>query len=68
MKIFPAIGFGIALAAVCGALAAAPAPWFKWRSKLDGKLVCSQTPLGPGWEKAFGPYQESHCEKLLSNK
>ncbi|MDB5906106.1 MAG: hypothetical protein JWP34_220 [Massilia sp.] len=68
MKVSPAIGIGFALAAVCAALAAAPAPWFKWRSKLDGKLVCSQTPLGPGWEKAVGPYQDSHCEKLIATK
>jgi hypothetical protein len=49
-------------------LAAAPAPWFKWRSKVDGKQVCNQTPLGQGWEKASGPYQDSHCEKLSAAK
>jgi hypothetical protein len=59
---------GLLLAGVCGALIAAPAPWFKWRSKLDGKQVCHQTSLGPGWEKASGPYQESHCEKLSAAK
>jgi hypothetical protein len=68
MKKFPAICFGMLLAAACGVLAAAPAPWFKWRSKVDGTLVCSQTPLGPGWERAQGPYQDSHCEKLIANK
>jgi hypothetical protein len=47
----------------CGALAAAPASWYQWRSKVDGALACSQTPLGPGWEKAHGPYQDSHCTK-----
>jgi hypothetical protein len=47
----------------CGALAAAPASWYQWRSKVDGALVCSQTPLGPGWEKARGPYRDSHCTK-----
>ena len=57
-----------AIAAVCATLAAAPAPWFKWRSKVDGKQVCAQTALGPGWEKATGPYQDSHCEKLLAAK
>ena len=47
---------------------AGPAHWFQWRSKIDGKLVCSQTPLGPGWEKATGPYRDSHCEKLIAGK
>jgi hypothetical protein len=47
----------------CGALAAAPASWYQWRSKFDGALACSQTPLGPGWEKARGPYQDSRCTK-----
>ena len=44
-------------------LNAEPAPWFKWRSKADGSLVCSQTPLGDGWEKADGPYRDARCEK-----
>ena len=56
------------LAGASAALVAAPAPWFKWRSKLDGQQVCSQTPLGPGWEKATGPYQDSHCEKRIAAK
>lgn len=49
--------------ALAGAAFARPASWFKWRSKVDGALVCAQVPLGPGWEKASGPYQDSHCEK-----
>ena len=44
-------------------LEAAPAPWYQWRSKTTGSLACSQTPLGPGWEKASGPYRDAHCEK-----
>jgi hypothetical protein len=68
MKTLPAIGIGLLLAGTCVALAAAPAPWFKWRSKLDGKQFCSQTSLGHGWEKAGGPYQDSHCEKLIGAK
>ncbi len=52
-----------ALLALCaGQLAAAPAPWYQWRSKVDDRLVCAQTTLGPGWEKASGPYQDSHCQ------
>jgi hypothetical protein len=63
MKKLCILAIGLLLAGAGAALLAAPAPWFKWRSKVDGKLVCTQTPLGPGWEKATGPYQDSHCEK-----
>lgn len=47
------------------ALDAAPAPWYQWRSKADGRLACAQTPLGPGWEQASGPYRDARCEKRL---
>jgi hypothetical protein len=52
-------------ALACSLAMAKPAPWFKWRSKLDGTLACSQTPLGQGWEQASGPYQDSRCAKLI---
>jgi hypothetical protein len=68
MRKAKSIGIAILIAGVCTALAAAPAPWFKWRSKLDGKQFCAQTSLGHGWEKASGPYQDSHCEKLSAAK
>lgn len=58
----------VLIASLAAASAAAPASWFQWRSKLDGKLVCSQTPLGAGWEKATGPYRDSHCTKLVAGK
>jgi hypothetical protein len=29
------------------------------------QLICSQTPLGPGWEKAYGPFRDARCEKLI---
>lgn len=48
-----------------GAVVAAPAHYWTWRSKLDGKIVCSQTPLGAGWEKADGPFQDARCGKAL---
>lgn len=68
MKTLSTIGAGVTLAVACGVLAAAPAPWFKWRSKVDGKQFCAQTSLGHGWERAGGPYQDSHCEKLSAAK
>lgn len=51
------------LLAACGAALAAPAPWYKWRSKVDGTLSCAQSTLGFGWELASGPYKDSRCEK-----
>jgi hypothetical protein len=58
---------GIALAAPA-VLNAAPAPWYQWRSKATGAFVCSQTPLGHGWEKADGPYRDARCEKRMAAK
>ncbi|MDB5958808.1 MAG: hypothetical protein JWP59_102 [Massilia sp.] len=51
-----------------GEATAKPAPWFSWRSKLTGATVCSQTPLGAGWEKWRGPYRDSHCAKLVAHE
>lgn len=53
---------------LAGQLHAAPAPWYQWRSKIDGKLTCSQTPLGPGWDKAAGPFRDSRCQKRIAVK
>ncbi len=41
---------------------AAPAPWYKWRSKLNGKETCAQTLQGE-WEKVSGPYKDARCLK-----
>lgn len=68
MKKLPAIAAGTLLAWLCVAAVAGPAPWYKWRSKLDGKQVCSQTPLGPGWEKASAAFKDSHCTKLVTTQ
>lgn len=59
---------GCLVAAVCASALAKPAPWFQWRSKANGSLACSQTPLGPGWERATGPYRDARCEKLIVAK
>jgi len=68
MKKLCMMAIGLVLAGASAALLAAPAPWYKWRSKIDGQQVCWQTPLGRGWEKATGPYQDSHCEKRIAAK
>jgi len=54
----------LAIASTLFAMAAfaAPAPWHKWRSKLDGKELCTQTYPGQGWEKVSGPYKDGRCE------
>jgi len=56
---------GLVLAILTSQLIAAPASWYQWRSKVDGQRVCSQTPLGPGWERAAGPFRDSRCEKRI---
>jgi hypothetical protein len=64
MKKLPFLTVTALLACLCVTAVAGPAPWYKWRSKRDGKIVCSQTPLGPGWEKASAGFTDSHCTKL----
>jgi hypothetical protein len=56
------------LSGACALLAAEPAPWYWWVSKLDGARVCSQTPLGAGWSRIPRPYRDSRCEKLAIAK
>ena len=59
----------LALMLACpSVLNAAPAPWYQWRSKANGALACSQTPLGPGWEKFAGPYRDARCEIRMTTK
>lgn len=41
---------------------AQPAPWYKWKSKLNGKITCTQTSPGDGWTKDSGPYKDARCE------
>ncbi|MGE5336999.1 MAG: hypothetical protein ACM3PU_04170 [Gemmatimonadota bacterium] len=49
-------------AALSAAVLAQPAPWYKWRSKVDGKEACAQTSPGAGWERAAGPFKDARCE------
>jgi hypothetical protein len=41
----------IALAMLAPPTLAAPAPWYYWRSKVDGVRLCAQTSPGHGWER-----------------
>ncbi|WP_426114686.1 hypothetical protein [Massilia sp. PWRC2] len=63
MKHATSLMVAAAAALLAAAAAAEPAPWYKWRSNIDGAVVCAQTPLGAGWEKAAGPYRDSHCTR-----
>jgi hypothetical protein len=40
---------------------AAPAPFFKWRSNLDGIEVCLRTSPGHGWKRVAGPFKDLNC-------
>lgn len=40
---------------------AAPAPWYWWRSKVDGVRICAQTSPGTGWERDSAPYAGPGC-------
>ena len=41
---------------------AAPAPWYYWRSLVDGQRVCAQTSPGPGWEQDSAAYEGPGCQ------
>ena len=44
-------------------LSSAPAPWYKWQSKVDGKVFCAQSSPGGGWQRLTGSYQDLRCQK-----
>ena len=41
---------------------AAPAPWYYWRSLVDGQRVCAQISPGPGWEQDSAAYEGPGCQ------
>jgi hypothetical protein len=55
---------GLAGCLLAGLAQAGPAPWFVWRSKLDGKEVCAQASPGAGWVQLGGPFFDADCRKL----
>lgn len=57
---------GVVLAGFSGLAAqAAPAPFYKWQSKLDGQVACMQTSPGDGWVRLDGPYRDLRCREPL---
>jgi hypothetical protein len=63
-----AIGGALCLLSLTSPLAlAAPAPWFKWKSQLDGKIACLQVSPGEGWMRENGPYPDARCVPASSS-
>jgi len=58
MRVLPLV-----LLLLCAGLAwAAPAPYYKWQSKVDGSVICRQSSPGEGWERLDGrPYRDLNC-------
>ena len=57
------LGVGLVLAIATLQVIAAPAPWFMWKSKVDGKIFCAQTSPGEGWKRVGGPFKDARCER-----
>ncbi|MFV3305365.1 hypothetical protein ACNFBT_08785 [Pseudomonas sp. NY15181] len=51
------------LASLCAV--AAPMPFYRWQSKLDGSYTCQQTSPGEGWQKIGGPFRDAGCREML---
>ncbi|BEP95652.1 hypothetical protein KW843_02560 [Acidovorax sp. sif1233] len=41
---------------------AAPAPWYYWRSMVDGARVCAQASPGHGWQRDSAAYEGPGCQ------
>jgi hypothetical protein len=37
------------------------APYYWWKSKIDGKRYCLQTSPGDGWARDSGPFKDARC-------
>jgi hypothetical protein len=55
-------GVVLATAASSVPLHAAPAPWYFWRSKVDGARVCAQVSPGHGWVRDSAAYDGAGCQ------
>ncbi len=45
-----------------GVALAAPAPWYYWRSQVDGRRVCAQTSPGAGWARDSAAFDGPGCQ------
>ncbi|MBT9504368.1 MAG: hypothetical protein IV092_24200 [Burkholderiaceae bacterium] len=55
--------FALALSCASGALPAASAPWYQWRSQFNGEFYCTQLKPGEGWVLADGPFRDAGCRQ-----
>lgn len=53
-----------ALASIATAVSASEASWYKWKSRVDGSIVCMQVSPGKYWFVFRGPYKDAQCTKL----
>lgn len=53
--------FAVVAFSAGSAVSAAPAPWYYWRSAVDGARVCAQTSPGPGWARDSPAYDGPGC-------
>lgn len=52
----------VAMGLACVAALAAPAPWYYWRSLVDGKRLCAQTSPGAGWTRDSAAFEGPGCQ------
>lgn len=60
--------WAVLLAALQPTVQAAPAPWYLWRSQLDGALTCQQFSPGQAWSRYDGPFADLACQKRMDVK
>ncbi|OOH84884.1 hypothetical protein [Comamonas kerstersii] len=61
-KFLQALMLGAALALLdTGSAHSAPAPWYWWISKHDGRQICAQFMPAKGWERGAGPFDNAQC-------
>lgn len=36
--------------------------WVLWKQTATGKTTCNQSPIGPGWVKGAGPFEDPDCK------
>ena len=56
------VGPVLAAGLLCAAALAAPAPWYYWRSQVDGKRICAQTSPGAGWTRDSDAFEGPGCQ------
>ena len=44
------------------ALAQPGGDWYLWKETATGKTICYQSPVGPGWVRVGGPFEDPDCK------